>query len=153
MKKLILIALTAITNIAIAQKSESFIKDVSVGGLFSAVATTTPAGSQKPFATGNNLFAIVNVKTSKTFHNIFYGFGDNSINSLNGYFLKRNWDTYMVYSSNLHKRSSYLGCGIEKMEKVGGVKFFLFSEVGTNFKGSKSLSVGLLVNASWSIRR
>jgi hypothetical protein len=152
MKKIILMVFIAITHHAIAQESESFIKDIKVGGIFGVTASTTSLSSDKPFTLGQNLFAVTTLKTAKTFHSVMYGFGNNSVNLLNGYFLKNNWDTYVVYSKNLHS-GNYLGYGIEKMESIDRVKFFLISEMGTSFTGRASLSFGLLINTSWSLKK
>ncbi len=131
-----------------AQKSDStkLFQKVSVGAVFATVASTTFSGPEAPFSIGHNLMANVCIVTPKTYHNILYGFGNNAIISLNGYFLPKNWDAYVVYSRTLNTGKDYLGAGIEKMIKVDNVRFFLFTELGTNFKGTNLLSFGLLVS-------
>lgn len=153
MKKIIFIALLVVANTTFAQKSEKFIKDIDAGLILANVASTSFEKGDKPFSYGHNLMASVTLMTSKTFHNFMYGFGDNSVTTLNGYFLPRNWDTYIVYSKNLSTGGNYLGTGVEKMEKIGKVKFFEFCEIGTGFSGHPSLTLGLLVNVSWSLKK
>lgn len=148
MKKLIVIAMISIANTANAQ----LIKKVNVGAFASTVASTTFSSGSKPFSVGYNLCPSVTFVTKKTAHNVFYGFGNNSIAILNAYFLPKNWDVYIVGSKSLNSDGKYLGIGIEKMEKVGNVKFFEFVELGTSFQGKPVLSVGLLVNVSWALK-
>ena len=153
MKKLFVLLLVVMTTMLNAQKSDStkFIQKINAGGILSTVASTSFSSGDKPFSLGHNIFGSVTFVTKKTFHNMFYGFGDNSINSLNGYFLKKNYDTYCVFSKSLNTKGKYLGIGLEKMEKVGNIKIFEFCELGTNFKNPLILSFGLLMNVSWSM--
>lgn len=148
MKKIIVIALLAFTHHANAQ----LIKSIFAGGIASGVASTSFTNSKQPFELGHNLFADVTFFTKHTFHKVMYGFGNNAIVSLNGYFLPKNWDTYVVFSKSLSTHGKYLGAGIEKMEKIGSVKFFEFCEVGTGFTGSTSLTFGILMNVSWKVK-
>lgn len=148
MKKIIVIALLAFTHHANAQ----LIKSIFAGGIASGVASTSFTDSKQPFELGQNLLANITFTTTRTFHNVFYGFGNNSLNSLNGYFLPKNWDTYVVFSKSLSTSGKYLGAGIEKMEKIGNIKFFEFCEVGTGFTGSTSLTFGILMNVSWKVK-
>lgn len=152
MKKIIVIALVVIANTVMAQK-QKLIQKVNGGMILATLGSTTFQKGDKPFDLAHNLFAVVTVVTPKTFHNFFYGLGNNSLNTLNGYFLKKNWDTYLVYSKNLNTGGNYLGWGIEKMEKIGNVKFFEFCEIGTAFNGHPILSFGLLLNVSWSLKK
>lgn len=82
-----------------------------------------------------------------------YNFGGNSVGMLNGYFLPKNWDVYLVYSHGLSDKSNYAGIGVEKMEKIGNLKLFEFIELGTGFKGKPIFTVGFLVNLSWSLKK
>lgn len=141
----------AMTQSLIAQSR--LIKAVTFGGILSTVASTNFSDGSKPFTMGGNLFATGAIVTKKSFHAIAYGFSNNSINTFDGYFLKNNWDVYAVYSKSLSTRNQYLGIGIEKMEKIGNVKFFGICELGTTFKGNPILTFGLLTNVSWALRR
>lgn len=154
MKKVILIAvLSVIVSNVTAQDSDKFIQGINFGGIVSNVVSTSFEESKTPFTFGQNFSGSVTFLTKKTFHNIMYGFGNNSLTSLNGYFLKKNWDVYVVYSRGLSTKSNYAGLGIEKMEKIGNVKFFEFVELGTAFNKKPILSMGLLLNLSWSLKR
>ncbi len=125
---------------------------VSGGAIFAESASTSFSKEQKPFTIGQNLLANVLVITPKTFHNFFYSFGGNNIATLNGYFLPRGWDTYVIYAKSLDSDGNYLGLGIEKMVKVHeGVNIFLFTEVGTGFAGKMSVTFGLLLSAQCKI--
>lgn len=152
MKNLIIIVFVAMTQSLIAQNSK-LIQAVTFGGIASTVASTNLSDASKPFTMGGNLFATGAIVTKKSFHAVAYGFSNNSINTFDGYFLKNNWDVYAVYSKSLSTRNQYLGIGIEKMEKIGGVKFFGICELGTTFNGNPILSFGMLTNVSWSLKR
>lgn len=150
MKKIILIAVVSLfSNILNAQ----LIKKVNAGAVLATVAETSFSGSSKPFTVNQNLLADVTFITEKTFHKVMYGFGNNSLVSLNGYFLKKNWDVYGVFAKSLNSKGKYLGVGVEKMEKVGNIKIFEFCELGTTFQGKPILSFGILINASWSLKK
>ncbi len=152
MKKTFLVFFLAISVLTHAQSdnSKKLFQKVTAGTVLGSVASTTFSGNEKPFSLGYNLLGNVTVVTPKTYHNILYGFADNSLRSLNGYFLKNNWDTYLLYAKTLHTDGNYLGWGIEKMLKVEnkgeGIKCFLLAEIGTDFKGTKILSFGLLIS-------
>lgn len=152
MRNLIIFVFVAMTQSLMAQNSK-LIQAVTFGGIVSTVASTNFVDASKPFTTGGNLFAAGAVMTKSTFHNVCYGFGNNSFNTLHGYFLKNNWDTYLVYSKSLSTSNQYLGIGIEKMKKIGNVKFFGICELGTTFKGNPILTFGLLTNVSWAFKR
>jgi len=154
MKKIIFI-LAAIPMFASAQKADStkLIQNITGGVIASAVATTTFSGEKNPFTLGHDLMANVAFFTKKTFHNFTYSFGGNSVAMLHGYFLPKDWDTYIVFAKPLGAKGSYGGVGIEKMLVVGGVKFFLFGELGTNFKGNESFSIGLLTSVQFFRRK
>ncbi len=150
MKKIIVISLLSIANCTFAQKSK-LIEDVNVGAIVSTTASTTFEEGPKPFDVSHGISLSVAFGTKKTVHNFMYGFGSNSVAMLNAYFLPKNWDVYAVFSKNLSNNGKYLGIGIEKMEKVGNVKFFEFIELGTGFQGRPILSLGLLMNVSWRV--
>lgn len=147
MKKIIFI-LAFVPVFATAQKADStkLIQKVTGGVIASAVATTSFPDSGAPFSVGYGFMANVAFFTKKTFHNFTYSFSGNSVASLHGYFLPSNWDTYIVYAKPLGAKGSYGGIGIEKMMVVGDARFFLFGELGTNFKGNESFSIGLLTS-------
>lgn len=147
MSKLLSFILVLVASICNAQNSKPF---VTLGAFVPVVASTE---FKAPFSMGTNLFVSNALITSKSFHSISYGFGNNSLLFMSGYFLKHNFDVYGVYSKSLSHNGNYAGLGIERMEKVGNVKFFEFCELGTTFNGSTILSVGLITNVSWALRR
>ena len=150
MKKLIVIAVVSFfANTANAQ----LIKEINAGAFVSTAASTNFSGGSKPFSLGYDLCPSVVFITKKTAHNVFYGFGNNSIAMLNAYFLPKNWDVYVVGAKSLNSKGKYLGAGIEKMEKIGNVKFFEFCELGTSFQGKPILTIGFLVNVSWALKK
>ena len=149
MKKLILISVLFIAKTSFAQ----VIKDVSAGLISSSVASTNFDNKKKSFEFGQGISASFALVTKKTVHNLMYNFGRNSVGMLNGYFLPKNWDVYVVYSYGLGDKSNYTGVGIEKMEKIGKLKLFEFLELGTGFRGKPIFTVGFLANLSWSLKK
>lgn len=149
MKKVFFLLLCFAATSAMAQNNKP-IQKVTGGVIFGTIASTTFSGSEKPFTLWYNLSPNITVVTPKTYHNIIYGFGNNSLSLLNGYFLKNNWDTYLLYAKTLHTGGNYLGWGVEKMIKVEnageGIKCFLFTELGTDFKSTNTVSFGLLIS-------
>lgn len=145
--------LVGMAHIVSAQtKTENkFFQRVSVGAIFGVVGSTDFSNQEKPFTTSYNVMPNILVLTPKTFHNVFYGMSGNSVNMLNGYFLKKNWDTYLVYSRSLNSNGNYLGYGIEKMFVAGDLRTFLFTKLSTNFKGNTIFSVGLLISAQHKV--
>lgn len=145
MKKLFVIVITLLaTSFTYAQ--ENFIEKVTVGFIPGICATTDFSGNTKPFNLGYGLLSNITIETSKTYHDFMYGFDDHSIKFLTGYYLPRKWDVYSVYSKEISNRNQYLGIGIEKLVKAGGVNTFLFGESGTDFKGTTTLTVGVLIS-------
>ncbi|HEY1041418.1 MAG TPA: hypothetical protein VGE63_01695 [Candidatus Paceibacterota bacterium] len=151
MKKIIFLLLIA--NTALAQKADSLkiFQKVTVGAVSSLASTTDFKTVEKPFNVGMNLSLNILMMTPKTYHSILYGTSNNSLNSLNGYFLKNGWDTYLFYSKSISTRGQYLGWGIERMTKVGdadkeGIKCFILAELGTDFKQGKYFTLGLLIS-------
>lgn len=152
MRKLFFSLIFFTTTVVSAQtdNSKKLFQKVTGGVVFGTIASTSFTGTEKPFSLGYNLSPNITIVTPKTYHNILYGFGNNSLLSLNGYFLNNDWDTYLLYSKILHTGGNYLGWGIEKMVKIEnkgeGIKFFLSTEIGTDFKGNHLLSFGLLMS-------
>ena len=148
MKNIITLVALFCTLHAQGQEADSvkFIQRVSCGLITGITASTTFSQNDPPFTAGYGLLANVTAVTPYTYHNVMYGFGNNSVKVLNGYFLPHLWDTYVLYSKNLNTNSHYLGLCIEKMVKAGDVKFFLFCEPGTDFRGTTSLTIGVLAS-------
>ena len=156
MKKIIstVVVLLFVVTTTNAQNSDSIklFQKITGGAILGTLTSTSFSGNKKPFDYGSNLLANMTIFTNKTYHMFRYGFGNNSLSSLNGCFLKNNWDVYVLYSKTLHTNDNYLSFGIEKMIKLenenkkGGIKCFLLTEIGTDLKGNESLSFGLLIN-------
>jgi hypothetical protein len=150
MKKQLGIVVLLITSTIImnAQNdSTKFIQKIYGGMIVGTVASNTFSGNNPPFSMSYGLLANVTIITPKTYHNLMYGFVNNSARLLNGYFLPKNWDAYLLYSKVLNANQNYLALGIEKMIKADNVNLFLFSELGTDLKGTKILSFGVLISA------
>lgn len=152
MKKIIsiIVALLMTANITNAQSDSTknkFFQEVSGGMIAGIFGSSTFTGDVPPFLMGYGLLANITVVTPKTYHNVMYGFGDNSVRMINGYLLPKKWDTYFIYSKVLHNDQQYLGLGLEKMVKAGDVGCFLFFEVGSDFKETNSLTIGVLMSA------
>jgi hypothetical protein len=152
MRKIIIITLLVIAN-SVSAQNKKVIKNVNVGAILATVASTSFEGGSKPFTLGYNISASAAFVTKKTVHNFMYSFGGNSVAMLNAYFLPKNWDVYAVGAKSLNSKGGYLGIGIEKLEKVGRVKFFEFCELGTSFHCHPSLTLGILTNLSWSLKK
>ncbi len=138
-----------LTCTTIAQKAseKKLFQRVNGGAIFATFASTNFSKAKVPFALGNNLIANVAISTPKTYHNMVYRFGNHSVGMINGYFLKKNWDTYVVISKSFNG-GQYLGWGVEKLVGIvpegAGIKSFLFVESGTNLSGGQSLTLGVL---------
>ena len=161
MKKLLIVLLVFTFVKAEAQSdSTKFFQQINAGAILGSTASTTFKGGKQPFDVGQSLFANVCVIAPKTYHSLLYGFSNNSLTTLHGYLLKNNWDTYGVYSKNLSSSGQYLAAGIEKMIPIktdgGSAGVFLFSEFGTDLRGTKILSFGVLLsfqNTIWKRRK
>ena len=146
-KSIFLVALITLTTTFFiqAQDSTKFFKQIQGGMIVGVAANTGASDVGKPFGLGYCLMTNVTFVTEKTYHNFMYGFGDNSLKFLTGYFLTCDWDVYGVYSKTLDEHSSYLGLGVEKLFKSGDVNYFLFTEFGTDLAGHESLTAGVLI--------
>jgi len=138
-----------ITTIVVSAQNDStkIFQEIQGGMIVGVSASTKFLDSEIPFNMGYGLLANVTIVTPKTYHNFMYGFGDNSFSFLSGYLIPKNWDIYAVYSKVLNANQNYLGLGIEKKIKAGGVSSFIFSELGTDFKGAKILTFGVLISS------
>jgi len=145
-KTLSMIAFLFITGTIAAQDSTKFFQRIKGGMIVGTSGVTTFSGDKKPFNLNYGLLAKVTFVTPKTYHNIMYNFGDNSICFLTGYLLPKKWDIYVVYSRGLNENKNYLAIALEKMIKAEDAECFLYSELGTDFQGGKILSVGILIS-------
>ncbi len=127
------------------EHSQKLFEKITAGVVFSTLASTSFSGSEKPFLLEYNLSPNITFDTKKTFHEFLYGFSNNSLSTLNGYFLKKDYDIYILYSNILDTHSNYIGCGLEKMIQIENIEASLLAEIGTDFEGNKILSFGLLL--------
>lgn len=142
----LLVVAMFVTTMTNAQNESKKLFQKVKGGMITAVyANTTFSDPKNPFCLGYALKANVVVVTPKTYHNLLYGFGDNSLRFLTGYPLPKNWDAYIACSTGLSNDKRYAGFGIEKVIIGGDVKFYLYSEIGSDFKGTKILTFGMLI--------
>ena len=140
------LTVTIITAQNKTKDKTKFFQKITAGLIVGISASDDFSGTTNPFSMGYGISGNVLIVTPATFHNFLYRFSDNSVRSVNGYFLPRNWDTYVVYSKVLNSDKNYLGVAIERLLKAGDVKFFSFCELGTDLKNNKSLSIGILVS-------
>jgi len=146
MKKMIIFIVVLSTTIFTNAQENKLFQKVSVGLIPGVVASTDLSKSSDPFSVGYGLLGNVTVVTPKTYHNLMYGFGNNSVKFLTGYFLPKKWDAYVIYSQEINSSGKYLGFGIEKMIKAGDVSTFLFFEGGNDLKSMTTFTVGVLLS-------
>ena len=118
------------------------------GGITIGTALNPTFELKQPFVLWYDILAHIGLITPKTYHEIMYGFGDNCVYMFNGYFLPKNWDTYLVYARTLNGgNQNYLGIGAEKMFiATDNLNFLSFYEIGAdNFKKLR-ITVGIFVN-------
>lgn len=103
---------------------------VVFGVVFSSSGITTFSDFNNPFVLSQNLSPNVCFVTKKTYHNVLYGFNNNAIRDVNGYFLNRKKDLglYLSLGKNLSIKNGYVGIGFEKLIKSGDLLPFLFAE-------------------------
>ncbi len=151
MKNLKVSALASLLLVAIlanAQKDskKKTFQQIQGGAIVATFAGTAFEGNEKPFDVSTLLLANIGTMTPKTYHNLNYNFAGNSIVFVNGYILPKNWDTYVVYAHGLSDDHQYLAIAFEKMVNASGVNCFLTCEFGTDLKGKKELSLGVLMS-------
>lgn len=150
MKKIYSLIIVLVINFSLfaqtSASSKKLFQSVTAGAVLGAFGYTTFSGGKQPFDLSFNFSPSVIVFTPRTYHSTMYGLASNSVSSLNGYFLPKNWDVYALYAKTLHTGGNYLGVGAEKMLIAGDLKCFLLAEFGTDFKGTKILSFGFLIS-------
>lgn len=137
---------TITTNAQNNESGKKFFQQVQGGMIVATFAGTAFEGNQKPFSVDNLLLANIAIITPKTYHNFNYNFAGNSVVFVNGYILPKDLDIYTVYGKGLSDDHQYLALAIEKMLKAGSANCFLTCELGTDLKGRKFLSFGVLLS-------
>ncbi len=155
MKKVICLGLVIIFSTCLfaqdttSHRSTFAIGKISCGAMFTIAGTATiPVSEVQPLSLWYGLAPALNVFTGKTHHHLMYGMGNNTIQTLNGYFLGKGWDAYIFYAQNLSVSSKrYLSIGIEKVFPAGDyAKFVFFGEGGTDCLGKQSISLGIVIH-------
>lgn len=153
MKKIVLFVAMLVFVYGVNAQDKNFsLKKISLGTMVTVGSTATFPFKEKPFETWLGFAPAFNLVTGKTHHHVMYG-TNNSIQTLNGYFLGKNWDTYVFYSKSLNSSNMYLSAGIEKVIPVEEyqVLFVFFAEVGTNLQGTGSTSIGVVVHPQLTV--
>jgi len=126
---------------------EGGLQKIAFGTVFASSGSMKLSDKVYPFDLGYNLSPNVIFITGKTFHNFLYGFGNNAIRTVNGYFPKKNIDIYVVFQKSTTSKGGYTSLGIEKMIKAGDVNFFIFTEVGRTFNPYlNTITIGMHAN-------
>ena len=154
MKKLAVLGLIILASMSLhAQDSANHthalaIGTISCGAMITIGGTAGLPVQEKPFDIWYNLAPSLNFFTGKSHHHVMYGVGNNTIQTLHGYFLPKSWDMYVFYAQNLNSISKkYLSMGIEKVIPAGDhAKFVFFGEMGTNLLGKQSVSLGVVIH-------
>ena len=137
-----------------AFSKKGLIKEVTVGVMIDFIATHN-IGEKVPFAGQVTTVApCIDFLTKYTDDHLMYGLNDNSIQTLNGILLPRYWDVYTFFSKCITKRDAYGSIGIEKILPASShLACIFFAEIGTNFEGTASTSIGVVIQPTFSLLR
>lgn len=148
MKKMLIIVITLLVlgNCYAQELKGGFLVSASAGGQnFDADSLKVSLG----------LLSNVVYSTPKTYHNLAYAWGANSLLMINGwmYTEKKNQDVYVVTGKRLSKSGGYLGIGWEYELKNGNFVALGFVEVGTDWYlfDKPSYRIGLIAPISVSL--
>ncbi len=155
MKNIIVLLAIALLSVSLhsqAQEKKPFIEDFSAGIWITTQSTLNIHGGEtKPVQV--SFAPTINIGTAKTHHHFAIG-SDTTIQSLNGYYLKHNWDIYCFGVKSLVNTSGYGAIGIEKALPVNScLDYILYLEVGTNFSGATAMSMGVVTNIHLSLKK
>ncbi len=144
----VLSAISLLININLQAQTNTFhVKEIGFGVMLPIMATASLPLQEKPFSTSYGFVPSLNMLTSKTHHHLMYDAGSNSVQTLNGYLLKRDVDVYLMFSKNLNSRSKYVGVGVEKVLVVNNnLLVILWSELGSNLEGAGLVSFGVTIH-------
>ena len=158
MKKLLLVFATCLPFLAQAQETKEpdstsekrGIKEFTLGIMVTSLASRP--FDKGPFLMSWTFAPSLNILTSHTHDHIMFDVGNNTIETLNGFLLPRTWDVYTFLSENLTTSQGYGSIGIEKVLPVhANFEFVFFGEVGTDFKGTNSVTFGLVMHPYFSL--
>lgn len=125
-------------------KTKNQVQKIWIGPNIATFATNSFDGGL-PFEYGSNLALTVGVARKKTFHNLLYLTRNNTIRVLSGWLTK--WgDVYVYGTKSLNTNAKHAGIGMEKLIKVNeNVKLFPYIEIGLDFNGGQSFTVGVVM--------
>src|SRR4051812_41045313 len=108
MKKLFVVLALSFPWIVGAQDvpHQRFIRELTGGVMVGFVGTHT-FGEALPFSSIVTAAPSLNILTAHTHDHIMYGLNDNTLQTLNGYLLKRNWDIYNFLSKSVVNKDAY----------------------------------------------
>lgn len=145
MKKVVLMSVL----ICLLSFKYSYAQQLRLG--FFVVPSASAVGSD-PLTVSTGVFTFAGLATEKTYHNLVYAWGNNSIMIINGwkYTKSGNQDLYLVFSKNLSKNGGYLGIGWEYAMTNGSFTAFPFIELGTNWSEFKKpiYTIGIILPVS-----
>lgn len=124
------------------EENNSFIKKVNIGLIGGESFNTNKHDSDLESVLLSNITLV----TTKTYHNLIFNYGNESIMFLNGYFLGKNWDVYLLAQKWLKEDKKNFGIGVEKEFNANEVSLVSFVEITNNFKGQNTFSVGILIS-------
>lgn len=101
-----------------------------------------------------NLLANTNLLTKRTFHNLQYGFGNNSIGLNQGVLLPKEFEVFILNMKSLNSSKTYYSAiGVEKLVELGegGSCCIFLCELGTDYSGHTTATVGIMLCFQTSI--
>ena len=159
MKKLVLVLAFYLPLLAQAQEAKEsdsttdkrLIKEFTLGIMVTSTAAHA-FGDKTPFLLSWTFAPCISLVTEHTQDNIMLDVGNNSIQTLNGYLLPKDWDVYCFLTKSLSLKDAYGSIGIEKALFVAKrVEFVFYGELGTDFRGTNSVAIGLLMHPYLSL--
>ncbi len=161
MKKMFLFLLTCVNLQAFAQHDakevivhhpKMEIQDFSLGMIWGSSSTFIfDKHYEKPFDVGPVIWADVGIVTNISYHEVYYNFGSNSLGTVQGKFLPKNFDTYLSFEKELNTPDWYMAWGVERFVEITdesdpkfAVGVFPFAEIGLT-QHNFTFSVGVIM--------
>jgi len=161
MKKMFLFLLTCVnlqvfaqhdSHEILARHPKMEIQDFSVGMICGSSGTYLfDEHYEKPFNDALILWADVGIITLISYHEAYYNFSANALGMVNGKFLPKNFDTYLVFEKELNHPDWYIGWGVERLFEIKdesdpkfAVGIFPFAELGLT-SHNVTFSVGVIM--------
>ena len=152
MRKLLFIsALLLVAIISHAQSdSTGFIKKIQYGITFGGSANTAfmtgktiISKTEKPL--NGDVFLDAIISTEKTRNYFLYGYFAKTAYYIPAYELPNDWEIFCSFAKNVTNSEGSIGIGIEKIISIGKLRPYLYSEIDSDLRGGKTLSVGILL--------